>query len=134
MSGTICHLCVRLLKAQEADHRRHDNRSLKAARDAGLEGVPQQRLMEHFPGIEEIADKVLWGADWSGPGVPVINDNIAKFRASPIAEEAKRKKLYDNAARLFPRESGTHTARNAKDISDSDDSERRRGGRFFRFL
>jgi predicted TIM-barrel fold metal-dependent hydrolase len=68
-----------------------------------ISGIPPQKLMEYFPRIEEIADKVLWGTDWPGPGVPEIKGNIEKFNALPIRDEAKRKILYDNAARLFPR-------------------------------
>lgn len=69
-----------------------------------ISGIPPQRLMESFPRIEEIADKVLFGTDWPGPGVPGVRGNIEKFRALPISEAAQRKILYDNAARLFPRE------------------------------
>jgi predicted TIM-barrel fold metal-dependent hydrolase len=58
--------------------------------------------MEYFQRIEEIADKVLWGTDWPGPGVPDIKGNLEKFHALPIGAEAKRKILYGNAARLFP--------------------------------
>jgi uncharacterized protein len=67
-----------------------------------ISGIPPQRLMESFPRIEEIADKVLFGTDWPGPGVPGVRGNIEKFRALPISAEAQRKILYDNAARLFP--------------------------------
>jgi len=44
----------------------------------------------------------LWGTDWPGPGVPEIRGNIEKFNDLPIGSGAKRKILYDNAARLFP--------------------------------
>ncbi|MGA8142415.1 MAG: amidohydrolase family protein [Candidatus Acidiferrales bacterium] len=67
-----------------------------------ISGIPPQKLMEYFPRIEEIADKVLFGTDWPGPGVPGVKGNIDKFRALPISEAAQRKILYDNAARLFP--------------------------------
>ena len=67
-----------------------------------ISGIPPQRLMEHFPRIEEIADKVLFGTDWPGPGVPGVRGNIEKFCALPISAKAQRKILYDNAARLFP--------------------------------
>ena len=77
--------------------RRHKNMYMD------ISGIPPQKLMEYFPRIEDIADKVLWGTDWPGPGVPVIKGNIEKFHALPIKAEAKRKILYDNAARLFPR-------------------------------
>jgi predicted TIM-barrel fold metal-dependent hydrolase len=67
-----------------------------------ISGIPPQKLMEYFPRIEEIADKVLFGTDWPGPGVPGVRGNIAKFRALPISAAAQQKILYDNAARLFP--------------------------------
>lgn len=68
-----------------------------------ISGIPPQKLLEYFPRIEEIADKVLWGSDWPGPGVPEMQGNIARFHALPIREEAKRKILYDNAARVLTR-------------------------------
>lgn len=76
--------------------RRHKNMHMD------ISGIPPQKLMEYFPRIEEIADKVLWGTDWPGPGVPEIRGNIEKFMALPISETARRKILYDNAARMFP--------------------------------
>jgi uncharacterized protein len=77
--------------------RRHKNMYMD------ISGIPPQKLMEYFPRIEDIADKVLWGTDWPGPGVPEIKGNIEKFHALPIGAEAKRKVLYDNSAKLFPR-------------------------------
>ena len=76
--------------------RRHKNMYMD------ISGIPPQRLMEYFPRLEEIADKVLFGTDWPGPGVPGVRGNIEKFRSLPISEAAKTKILYDNAAKLFP--------------------------------
>jgi len=76
--------------------RRHPNMYMDVS------GIPPKKLMESFPRLEEIADKVLWGTDWPGPGVPAIRGNIEAFRGLPISSEAKQKILYDNAARLFP--------------------------------
>jgi hypothetical protein len=76
--------------------RRHPNMYMD------ISGIPPQKLMEYFPRIEEIADKVLFGTDWPGPGVPGVRGNIEKFRALPISIAAQQKILYDNAARLFP--------------------------------
>jgi len=76
--------------------RRHENMHMDVS------GIPPQKLMEYFPRLEEIADKVLWGTDWPGPGVPEIRGNLERFRALPISDAAKQKILYDNAARLFP--------------------------------
>jgi predicted TIM-barrel fold metal-dependent hydrolase len=67
-----------------------------------ISGIPPQKLLESFPRIEEIADKVLFGTDWPGPGVPNVRGNIDRFRALPISPQAQQKILYDNAARLFP--------------------------------
>ena len=76
--------------------RRHKNMYMD------ISGIPPQKLLEYFPRLEEIADKVLFGTDWPGPGVPDIPGNIEKFMALPIADGTRRKILYDNAARLFP--------------------------------
>ena len=67
-----------------------------------ISGIPPQKLLEYFPRLEEIADKVLFGTDWPGPGVPEIRGNIEKFLALPLSAAARQKILYDNAARLFP--------------------------------
>src|ERR1700716_466376 len=76
--------------------RRHKNMYMD------ISGIPPQKLLEYFPRLEEIAGKVLWGTDWPGPGVPETKGNIEKSLPLPIRDEAKRKILYDNAARLFP--------------------------------
>jgi uncharacterized protein len=76
--------------------RRHKNMYMDVS------GIPPQKLMEHFPRIEEIADKVLWGTDWPGPGVPAVKKNIETFRGLPISASSQQKIVYDNAARLFP--------------------------------
>ena len=76
--------------------RRHKNMFMD------ISGIPPQKLMEYFPRLEEIADKVLFGTDWPGPGVPEVRGNIEKFLALPISEAAMRKIAHDNAARLFP--------------------------------
>jgi len=76
--------------------RRHKNMYMD------ISGIPPQKLLEYFPRLEEIADKVLFGTDWPGPGVPDVRGNIDKFIAVPLSDAARRKILYDNAARLFP--------------------------------
>jgi hypothetical protein len=76
--------------------RRHKNMFMDVS------GIPPQKLLDYFPRIEEIADKVLFGTDWPGPGVPDVRGNIEKFQALAISDDAKRKILYDNSARLFP--------------------------------
>ena len=77
--------------------RRHKNMYMD------ISSIPPQKLLEYFPRLEEIADKVLFGTDWPGPGVADVRGNIEKFLALPLGQEAQRKILYDNAARLFPK-------------------------------
>jgi len=76
--------------------RRHKNMYMDVS------GIPPQKLLEYFPRLEEIADKVLFGTDWPGPGVADVRGNIEKFRALPLRPEVQRKILCENAARLFP--------------------------------
>jgi predicted TIM-barrel fold metal-dependent hydrolase len=67
-----------------------------------VSGIPPQKLLEYFPRLEEIADKVLFGTDWPGPGVPDVRGNIDQFLALPISDASKHKILYANAAKLLP--------------------------------
>lgn len=76
--------------------RRHKNMYMD------ISGIPPQKLLlDYFPRLEEIADKVLFGTDWPGFGVRDVGENITKFKTLPLSEAAQRKILYDNAARLF---------------------------------
>lgn len=75
--------------------RRHPNVYLE------LSGIPPARLLEWFPRLEEMADRVVWGSDWPSPGVTSMRANVEQFLALPIGEAARRKILYENAARLF---------------------------------
>jgi uncharacterized protein len=76
--------------------RRHKNMYMD------ISGIPPLKLLEYFPRIEDIADKVLWGTDWPGPGVPGIRKVLDQFQSVMISDSARQKILYDNAARLFP--------------------------------
>jgi hypothetical protein len=68
-----------------------------------ISGIPPVRLLDYFPRLEQIADKVLWGTDWPGPGVPDLSGNVGQFWALPLSNESRRKILYDNARTLFRR-------------------------------
>jgi predicted TIM-barrel fold metal-dependent hydrolase len=76
--------------------RRHRNVHLE------LSGIPPQRLLEWFPRLEEVADRVLWGSDWPSPGVRDLGQNLAAFRGLPLAEDVKHRITCENAWRLFP--------------------------------
>ena len=75
--------------------RRHPNLYLD------ISSIPPRRLLEWFPRLEEVADKVLFGSDWPGPGIPGIREELEAFRALPMAESAKERILRTNAARIL---------------------------------
>jgi len=64
-----------------------------------ISGLPPQRLLDYFPELERVADKVIFGSDW--PGMPHIGRNIELIRGLPLAEETKAKILGGNAARIL---------------------------------
>jgi predicted TIM-barrel fold metal-dependent hydrolase len=75
--------------------RRHENVHMDTS------GIPPKLLLQYFPRIEEIADKVIFGSDWPSPGIPGMGINAKQTMQLPISDENKRKILYDNANRLL---------------------------------
>lgn len=67
-----------------------------------ISGVPPSKLLEYFPSLPRIADKVLFGSDWPGPGVKGIAENLEQFRAIGLPEESQRRILEENPRRVFP--------------------------------
>jgi uncharacterized protein len=67
-----------------------------------VSGIPMKKLLDYVPRLEEIADKVLYGSDWPGPGVPTLKQNLEDFESLPISEAAKQKILVTNAQKLLP--------------------------------
>jgi hypothetical protein len=64
-----------------------------------ISGLPPQKLLNYFPELERVADKVIFGSDW--PGMPHIRRNIEAIRSLPLEEETKEKILGGNAARIL---------------------------------
>ena len=64
-----------------------------------ISGLPPQKLLDYFPELERVADKVIFGSDW--PGMPYIKRNIEIIRGLPLKEETKEKILGGNAARIL---------------------------------
>ena len=54
-----------------------------------------------MPRLPEIADRCLWGSDWPSPGVADLRKNVEAFLALDLPDDARRKILSENAARLF---------------------------------
>lgn len=64
-----------------------------------VSGLPPERLLDYFPGLEGMAHKVIYGSDW--PAIPTIKENIQALKDLSMSEDAKRKILGENAARLL---------------------------------
>lgn len=76
--------------------RRHRNVRLDVS------GIPPLKLLDYFPRLSEIADRVLWGTDWPSPGVKDLRGNIDQFLTLPLSREHRRAILERNALTLFP--------------------------------
>ncbi len=64
--------------------------------------IPPKRLLEWFPQIEKIADRVLFGSDWPGPGIPGIREELDGMRNLPLSDLFKEKFFVSNARHIFP--------------------------------
>jgi predicted TIM-barrel fold metal-dependent hydrolase len=63
-------------------------------------GLVPQRQLEHFPRMERMADKFVFGSDW--PALPrTVAQNVAAVSALGLSDEALEKILWRNAARLL---------------------------------
>jgi predicted TIM-barrel fold metal-dependent hydrolase len=66
-----------------------------------ISSIPPRRLLEWFPRLEEVADKVLFGSDWPGPGVPGIKENLDAVRTLPLSPRSRERLFVENAQRIF---------------------------------
>jgi len=66
-----------------------------------LSGIPPKSLLEYFPRLGELQDKLLWGSDWPSPGVTSMRRNVDQFLALPLPDAAKRAALETNPERLL---------------------------------
>ena len=67
-----------------------------------VSGIPPLKLLEYFPRLEEIGDRVLWGTDWPSPGVRDLKVNLDQFRTLPLTAELQDKITRHNPLRIFP--------------------------------
>lgn len=67
-----------------------------------LSGIPPRRLLEYFPRIEDLSERVLWGTDWPSPGVRSMRTNLDQFLATDVSAAFKTAALQDNPERLLP--------------------------------
>lgn len=66
-----------------------------------VSGIPPKGLLDYFPRLVEVADKLLWGTDWPGPMVPGMRANLDAFLALDLPDEVVRKMVQDNPERVF---------------------------------
>lgn len=66
-----------------------------------VSSIPPSKLLEYFPRLEELADKVLFGTDWPAPQVPSMRENFEAFKEVPLSESARIKITRTNALKLF---------------------------------
>ncbi|MGH7482570.1 MAG: amidohydrolase family protein [Longimicrobiales bacterium] len=65
-----------------------------------VSGLVPARLRDHFPDLDALAPKCVFGSDW--PAMPKsVAHNIEAIRALGLPETAQRAILHDNAARLL---------------------------------
>lgn len=76
--------------------RRHRNIHLE------LSGIPPQRLLEYFPRLTEVGDRVVWGTDWPSPGVKSMRQNLEQFLALPLPDAVKQMVTRTTPFKLFP--------------------------------
>jgi predicted TIM-barrel fold metal-dependent hydrolase len=68
-----------------------------------ISSVPPRRLLEYFPDLPRICEKVLFGSDWPGPGVKDIGENLRALRQLGLSNEALDRILVRNPELVFPR-------------------------------
>lgn len=75
--------------------RRHENVYLD------ISSFPPSNLLEYFPEVERVDDRILFGSDWPGPMVPDIGDNVATIEGLDLPEKTIDRLLGENARELF---------------------------------
>ncbi len=76
--------------------RRHKNVWLDVS------GIPPAKLLQYFPRLAELAERVLWGTDWPSPGVTDMKQNLDQFLDLPLSDAHRRMILETNALDLLP--------------------------------
>jgi len=71
-----------------------------------ISGIPPKKLLDVLPRLGDVSDRVIWGTDWPSMGVRSMRRNVEEFLSLPLPDGTKRKILFDNAAALFPVQSG----------------------------
>ena len=66
-----------------------------------VSSIPPSKVLEYFPRLEELSDKVLFGTDWPAPMVPGMRENYEAFRKLPLSDQARARICKGNATKIF---------------------------------
>jgi predicted TIM-barrel fold metal-dependent hydrolase len=66
-----------------------------------ISSIPPSKILEYFPRLEDLSDKVLFGSDWPAPMVKGMRENFDIFMQLPLTEGAKEKIGRLNAEKIF---------------------------------
>jgi len=67
-----------------------------------VSGIPPAKLLEYFPRLSEVGDRVVWGTDWPSPGVKDLRENLGQFLSLPLSSEMKERITRVTPLNLFP--------------------------------
>ncbi len=76
--------------------RRHKNVYLE------LSGIPPKKLLDYFPRLPELDDRVLWGTDWPSPGIKDLRQNLDQFQSLPLSDEMKHQITCTTSLKVIP--------------------------------
>jgi predicted TIM-barrel fold metal-dependent hydrolase len=63
-----------------------------------VSGLPPHKLLDYWPNLERLSDKVLFGSDWPDAQ---IDCNVETFKNLALSDGAKQKILWDNGSRIL---------------------------------
>jgi len=66
-----------------------------------LSSIPPKRLLEYFPRLGEVEEKVVYGSDSGGPGVKGLKTHLEEFLRTGLQDSSKVKIAYENPKRVF---------------------------------
>jgi uncharacterized protein len=64
--------------------------------------VPPSKLLEYFPSLEKVRDRIVYGSDWPGPGVRDLAGPLRAVQGLPLSPETLSKILVENPRKVFP--------------------------------
>ena len=67
-----------------------------------LSGIPPLKLLDYFPRLAEIGERVVWGTDWPSPGVHDLRRNLDQFLSLPLDDDLKAKITRSTPLSLIP--------------------------------